>query len=465
MTPDEFRVHGAAIIERIARYMEEVEDLPVVSAVEPGWVRSRLPSGPPPTGEAWEQVMADVDEVIVPGLTHWQSPGFFGYFPTNASGPAILGDLLSSGFGVQGMLWATSPACTELEQHVLDWLVDLTGLPDRFRSSGPGGGVIQDTASSASLCAVVAARERAGGMAADLCAYTSEQAHSSIEKAMKIAGFGPGQLRRIPTDPVFAMQPGALGRAMDDDLGAGRRPFFVTATVGTTSSTAVDPVPAIADHAERHGAWLHVDAAYAGSAAVCPGFRFVVAGADRCDSWVFNPHKWLLTNFDCSAFYVADRTALTRALSVVPEYLRNEASESGAVVDFRDWQIPLGRRFRALKLWFVIRHYGAEGLAAHIRHTVGLAQDLAARVEADARLDLAAPSPFALVCLRHVDGDAATQRVIDGVNRSGQAHVTHTRLDERLVMRVAIGAPGSEARHVDVLWSLIDSLAGEKSAG
>lgn len=458
MTPDEFRALGAELVEWIARYMERVEDLPVLARVEPGWVRSQLDATPPAQPDAWDDVVADLDRVIVPGLTHWQAPGFYGYFPGNASGPAILGELLSAGLAVQGMLWSTSPACTELEQHVLDWLLDLTGLPDRFRSTGAGGGVIQDSASSSTLCALVAARHRAG-RAGDLVAYASDQAHSSVEKAMRIAGFSTDQLRLLESDDHFAMRPAALAAMADADVAAGRVPFFTVATVGTTASTALDPVPAIADVCERHGMWLHVDAAYAGSAAVCEELRFVNAGAERADSWVFNPHKWLLTNFDCSALYVAEASALVSALSIVPEYLRNDASESGAVVDYRDWQVPLGRRFRALKLWFVIRLYGAEGLAAHVRRTVALAQGLVARADEDPRWEVAAPAPFGLVCLAHVDGDEATQRVLDAVNGSGAAFVTHARLAGRLVMRVAIGAPATEERHVERLWGLVTAAS------
>jgi aromatic-L-amino-acid decarboxylase len=397
-----------------------------------------------------------VDRVIVPGLTHWQSPSFFGFFPANTSPPAILGDLLSTGLGVQGMLWATSPAVTELEMVVLDWLVELCGLPARFRSTGAGGGVIQDSASSASLCALLAARERAGS--GELVAYTSEQAHSSIDKDARIAAIP--HLRTIPVDDAFAMRPDALAAAIAADVTAGRRPFFVAATVGTTSSCAVDPVRTIADIASAHRMWVHVDAAYAGSAAVCPEHRHLLDGVERADSFVFNPHKWLLTTFDCSAFFVADRGPLVAALSIVPEYLRNQASESGEVVDYRDWQVPLGRRFRALKLWFVLRSYGAEGLRRHIRHHVALAGDLAEAIDADAGWELAAPPRLGLVCFRAVGGDddeALNQRVLDDCNASGRLFLTHTRLDGRLTLRMAIGSPHTRASHVDAAWDRLRS--------
>jgi len=461
MTPDEFRRQGAEVIEWIARYMEQVEDYPVLSSVEPGEVREQLPATPPEHPEPFEAVMADLDRVILPGVTHWQSPNFFAYFPANTSGPSILGDLLSSGLGVQGLLWATRPACTELETLVLDWVVDLLGLPERFLSTGDGGGVIQDSASSATLCAVLAARHRAApdNDLAGLVAYTSEQAHSSVEKDVRVAGLPASSLRTIEVDERFALRPEALAAAVEADLAAGLRPFFVCATVGTTSSTAIDPVPAIADVCERHGLWLHVDAAMSGSAAVVPELRFVNDGLDRADSYCFDPHKWLFTNFDCDCFYVADRSALIGALSVLPEYLRNAASEQGAVIDYRDWHVPLGRRFRALKLWMVIRHYGAEGLRHHIRRHVALTQELVAWIEADDRFELAAPAPLNLVCFRHVGGDEVNQRLLDELNASGALHLTHTRLDDRLTLRLSIGQTHTERRHVEAAWDRIRTLA------
>jgi aromatic-L-amino-acid decarboxylase len=461
MTPDEFRRVGAELVDWVARYWEGVEDLPVLSQVEPGWVRDQLPPHPPQTGEAWPEILADLDRVVVPGLTHWQSPNFFAYFPANVSGPSVLGELVSAGLGVQGMSWATSPAATELETHVLDWMLDLLGLPDRFRSGGRGGGVIQDSASSATLCALLAARERAGGAQrlADLRAYASVEAHSSVEKAARIAGLRPDQFRLVGVDGSRAMDPGALAAAMDDDAAGGGVPFFVVATAGTTSTTAFDPVAALAEPCRRHGAWLHVDAAMAGSAAVCPEFRFVNTGADVADSWCLNPHKWLFTNFDCDCFWVADRGPLVAALSILPEYLRNQATESGSVVDYRDWQIPLGRRFRALKLWFVIRHYGAEGLAHHVRRHVALAGEFADWVDRHSRFELAAPTRLNLVCFRHVDGDPASRRVLDAANASGRIHLTHTRVDDRLVLRLSVGQTWTERRHVEAACDLFDALA------
>ena len=462
MTPDEFRRRGAEVVEWIARYMETVEEHPVRSPLAPGEVRAALPAHPPQHPEPWADVLADVDRVILPGITHWQSPNWFAYFPANSSGPSVLGELLSAGLGVQGMLWATSPACTELETHVLDWMVELLDLPARFRSDGAGGGVIEDSASSATLCALLAARERAvraGAALGDLVAYASAHTHSSLEKGARVAGLAPGQVRVVDADADFAMLPAALADAMAEDRAAGRVPFFCCATVGTTSSLAVDPVAALAEVVDGQGVWLHVDGAMAGSAAVCPELRWVNEGLDRADSYAFNPHKWLFTNFDCTCFWVADRRALLDALSILPEYLRNDASASGAVIDYRDWQVPLGRRFRALKLWFVIRHYGAEGLAHHVRLHVALARDLVGWVAADPRFVLAAPPRLGLVCLRHVDGDHATQALLDGVNDSGEQHLTHTRLDDRLVIRVSIGQTHTEERHVRALWDHLTALA------
>ena len=468
MTPEEFRRRGREVVDWIADYMERVEQMPVLSQVRPGQVRSMLPESPPPEGEPFDAMMADVERIILPGITHWQSPNFFAFFPANNSGPSILGELLSAGLGVQGMLWATSPACTELETHVLDWLVEMLGLPGKFRSSTAGGGVIQDTASSASLCALLAARERERGFSTNwtgvnrpLTAYTSTEAHSSIGKAMMIAGLGDENLRCIETDESQAMCPRLLEEAIVADKAAGRQPCFVAATVGTTSSGAVDPLPAIGRVCQTHGLWLHVDAAMYGSAAVCPEFRTIHEGLDRADSYCFNPHKWMFVNFDCDCFYVADRAALVTALSVLPEYLRNKATESGDVIDYRDWQVPLGRRFRALKLWFVIRHYGVEGLRRRIREHVALAQEFAAWVDAHERFELAAPVPLSLVCFRHRGGDAINAKIRDGLNESGRLYLTHTRLDGKLTLRLSIGQTNTQRRHVQRAWRLIREAADE----
>jgi aromatic-L-amino-acid/L-tryptophan decarboxylase len=462
MTPDELREWGHRVVDWVADYWSSVDDHPVVPPVEPGEVRSWLPPAPPEHPEPFAGVLADLDRVVVPGTTHWQHPGFHAYFPANTSGPAVLADLVSSALGTQGMLWQTGPACTEVETHVLDWMIDLLGLPDRFRSSGAGGGTIADSASDATLCAVVAARERclAGGAAlADLVVYGSTQAHSSLEKGARVAGLRPEAVRLVEVDAAYAMRPDALAAAIAEDRAAGRVPCLVMATLGTTSSLAVDPLPALAPIVRGAGAWFHVDAAMAGTAAVCPELRAPQAGLEHADSYVVDPHKWLFTTFDCSCFWVADRRSLTDALSIVPEYLRNPASESGRVIDYRDWQLALGRRFRALKLWFVVRWYGAEGLRHHVREHVRLAAGLAARVSADPRLVLAAPAWLNLVCLRHRDGDEATEAMHRALNATGRVYLTHTRLDGRYVIRASIGAWTTEERHVEALWALIDHLA------
>ena len=466
MSPDEFRRHGHAVIDWIADYYTRIESFPVLSQATPGQIRASLPSSPPAHGESFEQILADIEKLILPGVTHWQSPNFFAYFPCNASGPAILGDLLSSGLGVQGMLWATSPACTELETHVLDWLISMLGLPEKFLSTNTGGGVLQDTASSASLCALLAGRERATRFASNtrgcdgkLVAYCSTQTHSSVEKAAKIAGLGAEHLRAIPVDKNFALRPDALASQITQDKAAGLVPCFVCATVGTTSSNAIDPVPDIARICREHDLWLHVDAAMSGTAALCPEFRHIHRGVEFADSYCFNPHKWMFTNFDCDVFYVADRKALIQTLSVLPEYLRNKATESGAVIDYRDWQVPLGRRFRSLKLWFVIRHYGIEGLQHHIRRHVTLGQQFAQWVREDSRFELAAPVPLNLVCFRLKAGDEANQSLMDRLNRSGALYLTHTRLDNRLTLRFCVGQTHTEERHVARAWQRIQQDA------
>lgn len=464
MTPSQFREYGRMVVDWIADYYENIEQYPVLSQVQPGEIRAGLPAAPPEQGEPFPDILADVEKLILPGITHWQSPNFFAFFPANASFPAILGDLLSSGLGVQGMLWATSPACTELEMHVLDWLVDMLGLPEIFK----GNGVIQDTASSASLCALLAARERATnyqtnqqGCDGKLIAYTSTQAHSSIEKAMGIAGMGRANLRLIEVDENFAMRVDDLAARVAADRAAGLTPCFVTATIGTTSSNALDPVRAIGEFCRAEGLWLHVDAAMSGTAALCPEFRYTHDGVELANSYTFNPHKWMFTNFDCNVFYVADRAALINTLSILPEYLKNQATQSGAVYDYRDWHIQLGRRFRALKLWFVIRHYGLAGLRHHVRRHVALAQQFAAWVQEHPAFELAAPAPLNLVCFRHQAGDHANRALLEALNRSGGLYLTHTVLAGRYTLRMCIGQTNTEERHVKAAWEKIRQTAAE----
>jgi len=476
MEAEAFRKAAHDLVDWIIDYRERrVTELPVLSQVEPGAIRQRLPVAAPEQGEPFEAMLRDVEEILMPGITHWQSPDFFAFFPANASYPAILGELLSAGLGVQGMLWATSPACTELETHVLDWLAEMLGLPETFRSTGAGGGVIQDSASSATLCALLAARERATdletnahGIDRPLTAYASTQAHSSVEKAIAISGIGKENLRLVDVDETFAMRPEALAASIRTDRSFGRTPFFVAATIGTTSSNGIDPVPAIGEICRREGVWMHVDAAMAGTATLCPEFRDLNEGLDAADSYCVNPHKWMFTNFDCDAFYVADRAALIRSLSILPEYLRNRATESGAVIDYRDWQVSLGRRFRALKLWFVIRHYGVEGLRHHVRRHVELAQRFIRWVDEDERFEIAAPAPLNLVCFRHRGGDEVNRAMLDRLNESGDLYLTHTVLDGRFTLRLCVGQTRTEEEHVLAAWRRIcdaaDVVAGSASA-
>jgi aromatic-L-amino-acid/L-tryptophan decarboxylase len=466
MTPSEFRRWGHAMVDWVAEYQRRVQSLPVLAQVQPGQVRASLPPDPPRRGEPFDAILADIDKLILPGVTHWQSPNFFAFFPANNSGPSILAELLCAGLGVQGMLWATSPACTELETHMLDWMADLLALPAQFKSTGAGGGVIQDTASSAVLCALLAARERATGFHCNehggdgrLVAYTSTQAHSSVEKAVKIAGLGWANLRQIEVDERFGMRADRLADHIARDLKAGLKPCFVCATVGTTSSNGFDPLPEIGRLCREHGLWLHVDGAMCGTAALCAEFRHIHQGLELADSYAFNPHKWMFTNFDCDCFYVADRAALIKTLSVLPEYLRNQATESGAVIDYRDWQVPLGRRFRALKLWFVIRHYGVEGLQYHIRRHVELAQEFAGWARASKDFQLVVPAPLNLVCFAHRAGNDFNRRLLDALNQTGKLYLTHTILNGRYTLRFCVGQTHTEAAHVRRAWELIQQTA------
>lgn len=472
MTPDEFRRAGHDLIELIVDYLEGIEQRPVLAAVEPGAVRAALPEHPPVEPEPWAAVAADIERVIIPGSASWQHPAWFAYFPANTSYASILGELLSAGLGQQGMNWVTSPACTEVETLMMDWMHELLGLPERFRStSSHGGGVIQGSASEGNLVAALAARWRATEGAVNatgdtraLTAYCSAQTHSSVEKGLRIAGIGAERIRVVAHDPAtLALDPDAFARAVAADADAGLRPFFVCATHGTTSSLAFDPTAGLADTCAEHDVWLHVDAAMSGIAAVAPELRWVNDGLDRADSYCTDPHKWMGINFDCSLFWTADRSALLGALSILPEYLRSEAAEQGRVIDYRDWQIPLGRRFRALKLWFALRLDGVTALQRFIRDDVAMTQELAAWIAADPRFVVAAPHPLNLVCLRltptvgesQEGANARTDALIDAVNASGQASVTRTVLDGWVVLRVSVGGRATERRHVAEVWDLI----------
>lgn len=467
MNADEFRQQGKALIDWVADYLETIESRPVTSSVQPGDVRAQLPEHPPTEAEPFADVLADMDRVIVPGLTHWQHPSFFAFFPGNSSYASILGELASAGLGVQGMSWVTSPACTEVETLMMDWMVDLLGLPDRFRSTSErGGGVIHGSASEATLASILAARWRISngsinrlGDTTHLVAYATSQAHSSIEKGLRIAGIGTDQLRIVPHDEQFAMRPDAFAAQVAADVAAGLTPFWVCCSRGTTSSMAFDPTSAIAPIAHEHGMWVHVDAAMSGIAALAPELRWVNDGLDQADSYCTNPHKWMGVVFDCDLFYTADRAALLGALSILPEYLRSKAAESGAAIDYRDWQIPLGRRFRALKLWFTIRTGGAIEAVDMIRHHVAATQALADLVRADERFEVVAPHPLNLLCVSLRSSDQATDSLIERANATGQALFTRTVLDGRVALRFSIGGRTTTEEHVRDGWALLESLA------
>ena len=472
MDANEFRTNGHEVIELIAQYLETIESRPVSSNLSPGDVRKQLPEHPPTAPEPFSAVLADVNDIVIPGLTHWQHPNFFAYFPGNSSYPSILADLLTAGLGVQGMSWVTSPACTEVETLMLDWMHELLGLPDKFRSTtDSGGGVIQGSASEATLSSILAARWRATGGAVNtdgdtsrLVAYCTSQAHSSIEKGLRIAGIGTRNIRIVDHDENFAMIPSALEALVRDDKAKGLVPFWVCSTHGTTSSGAFDPTAQIGAIAREHGLWLHVDSAMHGIAALAPEMRWVNNGLEFADSYCTNPHKWMGINFDCDLFWVADRQALLGALSILPEYLRSAAAQVGAAIDYRDWQIPLGRRFRSLKLWFAIRTEGTAYFQNLVRQHVEFTQRLAKLVAADSRFAIVAPHPLNLLCLRVVgtseaDGDARTDALIEAANATGEALFTRTVLDERSVLRFSIGSRSTEWRHVEAAWGLLQSRA------
>ena len=462
MSINEFKENGYKVIDWIADYYENIESYPVLSQAKPGELRSTLPKNPPQDGERFNNILAEMNEKIIPGVTHWQSPNFFAYFPCNSTGPAILGDLLSSGLGIQGMLWASSPACTELESHVLDWLVDMLHLPEKFKSTSSGGGVIQDTASSATLCALIAAREKVSnskinenGFDGSIRVYTSMEAHSSIEKAVKIAGIGSKNIRLIEVDDDFAMNPLKLRKSIEKDIIDGKIPAFVCATLGTTSSTAIDPLNDIGKICNEFGIWLHVDAAMAGSASICPEYRFINEGIEYADSYCFNPHKFLLTNFDCSCLYVSDRKALIKSLTINPEYLKTEVSKSETVFDFRDWQIPLGRRFRSLKLWSVIRYYGINGIQQHIRGHIESAKMLSELIMKDERFEIMAPTILNLVCFRYKNSDEFNKALLEKLNTSGKLYLVQTKLNKKYTLRFSIGQTNTTREHIINAWKNI----------
>jgi aromatic-L-amino-acid decarboxylase len=462
---EDFRRQAHRLADWIADYLEDPSRYPVLSRVRPGEIRASLPARAPERGEDFDAIFADFERVILPGITHWNHPGFFAYFAITSSAPGVLAEFLSAALNQQAMLWRTSPAATELEEVSLRWLQRLVGLPDAFE------GVIYDTASVSTLHALAAAREAAvpdvraaglGGRGASrgVAVYCSEHAHSSVDKAVILLGLGHAALRRIPADGEFRMRADLLARAIERDRAAGVIPIAVVATVGTTSTTSVDPVADIAEICARAGAWLHVDAAYAGVAAMVPGFEWILRGADRADSIVLNPHKWLFTPFDLSVLYCRRMDVVRQAFSLTPEYLRTSEGEAG-VRNLMDTGIQLGRRFRALKLWMVLRHFGAEGLRAHLAEHVRLARLFASWVDASDRFERAAPVPFSVVCFR-LRGGAADEdhaRLLDAVNATGEVFLSHTKLEGGYALRLAVGNIHTTERHVARAWELLNSAA------
>ena len=453
MPPEEFRRYAHAAVDWIADYLSHPERYPVLPNIEPGQLLEALPACGPAEGEPMDRLLADFERLIVPAITHWNHPGFMAYFANTAPGPGIIAELLCASLNANAMLWKTSPAATELEQVVLDWLRDWLGLP-------PGlFGIIYDTASTSSMHAIAAAREMADpeartlGASRGLTLYCSEEAHSSIEKGAIAVGIGQQNVRKIPVDSEFRMRTEALTAAIAEDKAAGRRPFCVVATVGTTSTTSIDPVPAIADIARRFGLWLHVDAAYAGSAAIVPEFRHILDGAEQADSLVTNPHKWFFTPFDLSAFYTRRPDILRRAFSLVPEYLRT--AQDTRAINYMDYGVPLGRRFRALKLWFVMRYFGRDRLAEMIRSQIGWARELSEAVDADPRFERTAPSPFSVVCFRYKGSDDENRSLLDRVNASGEFFLSHTVLRGKYSLHLAIGNMGTTREHVMRAWESV----------
>ena len=469
LTIEEFRDYAHRMVDWMADYYRNIESYPVKSQVAPGEIYRQLSDAPPEKGETIRDIFNDFEEKIIPGITHWQSPSFFAYFPANTSFPSLLAEMLTATLGAQCMMWETSPAAAELEEKMMQWLMQITGIPETF------DGVIQDTASTATLTALLTAREKKTGYAINeqgftggerFRIYASEETHSSVEKAVKIAGFGRENLIKIPVDEAFAMDVAALETQIAADISAGYTPLAVVATLGTTGTTSVDPLARIAEVADKYDLWLHVDAALAGSALILPEYRWMIQGIERVDSFVFNPHKWLFTHFDCSAYFIRDREALLRTFEILPEYLKT--GTRGKVNDYRDWGIPLGRRFRALKLWFVLRNFGVRGLQERLREHISLAQKIREKVENTAGFELMAPVPLNTVCFRFhpegMEGDELNQlnaRLLEKINQTGKAYFTHTRLHGQFVIRFMIGQTGTTQEHVDNAWKLIREMTGK----
>ncbi|MGD0048879.1 MAG: pyridoxal-dependent decarboxylase [Bryobacteraceae bacterium] len=462
MTPEQFRQCGHQAIDWVADFLANPQCYPVLARVRPGELTDALPERGPEQGEPPERLLEDFERLILPAVTHWNHPGFMAYFANSASGPGILGELLAAALNGNGMLWKSCPAIVELEQVTLRWLRQWTGLPEDWF------GQILDTASMGSMHALAAAREaadpqsRTRGTAPDLVVYTSEQAHSSIEKGAIAIGIGQERVRKVPVDAEFRLRPDALVEMIERDLAAGLRPCAVAATVGTTATTSVDPVPAIAEICRSRNIWLHVDAAYAGSAAVAEEFRWALDGCEHADSMVTNPHKWMLTPMDCSVFYTRRPDVLRRAFSLVPDYLAT--ADDPRAVNLMDYGVALGRRFRALKLWFVMRAYGREGIAGLIREQIRIAQALAAQVDAHPRFERTAPTPFSTVCLRYQGSDDENRQIQERVNETGEFFISGTKLHGLFTLRLAIGNMGTAQAHVDRVWELIQAEAARFGA-
>ncbi|TYI19627.1 hypothetical protein ES332_A07G177700v1 [Gossypium tomentosum] len=473
MDAEQLREYGHKMVDFIADYYKTIENFPVLSQVEPGYLRNLLPDSAPNQPDSFQHVLDDIQAKILPGVTHWQSPNYFAYYPSNSSVAGFVGEMLSAGLNIVGFSWITSPAATELEMIVLDWLAKMLKLPEDFLSAGQGGGVIQGTASEAVLVVLLAARDkvlrRVGKDALEkLVVYASDQMHSSLQKACQIAGIHPENCRllKATSSTNYALSPEFLSETISQDLTIGLIPFFLCATVGTTSSTAVDPLLSLGKIAKSNGMWFHVDAAYAGSACVCPEFRHYMDGVEEADSFNMNAHKWFLTNFDCSALWVKDRSAFVQALSTNPEYLKNKASQANMVVDYKDWQVPLGRRFRSLKLWMVLRLYGLENLQCYIRNHIKLAKHFENLIAQDPRFEVVTPRIFSLVCFRLLPvrndeshGNKLNHQLLDAVNSTGSAFISHTVLSGKYILRFAVGAPLTEEKHVNAAWKVLQDKA------
>ena len=465
MNAKEFRKHGHQVIDWVADYLENIEQYPVKSQVNPGDIAATLPRLPPEQGEPFEQLLSDVEEKILPGITHWQHPNFHAYFNANGSYASILAELITAAIGAQCMIWETSPAAAELEERVMEWLINMTGLPQNW------DGVIQDTASTGTLVSILTAREKItrfninnhGFSNEKLRIYCSAQTHSSIDKSVKIAGIGLDNLVKIPVDDQMALLPHLLEEAIKSDLALGKIPCCIITTLGTTGTTAMDPLEAIADIAIKYNVWHHVDAAYAGAAFVLPEYRHFLKGIEKADTYLFNPHKWMFTNFDCTAYFVKDKGALIQTFEILPEYLKTNTR--GKVNDYRDWGIPLGRRFRALKLWFVIREYGASGIRTKIKEHIALAAWLEQQVNDHPDFEMVVDRVMSLVvfrCVKHSDlekNNAVNAHIVTAVNASGQAYITHTKVNDQYVLRVVTGQTHIQKHHVEKLWKLIQQIA------